>query len=181
MVNLLLMGTNADKKLHAFLEKALSSYFEVTSLSSRSCTVKEQAEFLLWDCEHTAVVHSSPTILILRYNTGSLEPVTFEDVPNPVIVVPSGNREALEFAASCGIPAVTCGLGSKDTFTLSSFVEHEAVLSLQRSISAFDGGVLEPVEIPVRLSQPFDHYALLALGAVLAFTGKLSCFDKLKL
>ncbi len=55
----------------------------------------------------------------------------------------SDNLNAAEWIRRCGIRAITLGMSSKDTLTLSSITSDSAVLCLQRAISDLSGNTLD--------------------------------------
>ena len=75
----------------------------------------------------------------------------------------SDNLPAAEFIRRCGVRAMTLGMSSKDTLTLSSITPDSAVLCLQRAISDLFGSTLHPVEIPF----PFPTVMMLFLFSAL--------------
>lgn len=96
-------------------------------------------------------------------------------------VLPSGNHCAANVLARCAVPALTCGFSSKDTLTLSSLGNENAVISLGRRIKTLAGLSIEPIEIPVALSGEYDGYTLLACAAVLLLTGNLERLSLIEL
>lgn len=111
------------------------------------------------------------TAVIVYKEAISLE--TKIQAKNEVIaVVDSCNRELLPFVGKTGLNAITCGLSARDSVTLSSMGVDSAVINLQRSMTCFDGGVLEPQEIPLQLEAPVDDFALMAASAVYLLTGR---------
>lgn len=64
---------------------------------------------------------------------------------------------------------ISCGLSSRDTLTLSSMGEQDAVVCVQRALIRPDGAEVEPQELPVgRMSgSPEDLLAVVGLGLLL--------------
>ena len=176
MINVILIGPAEDRRLHSFLEKTLGSINPILSLSSKGFISNPNPMFLLWDCGHISNIDSTNLILIVKQNCGTIPSLQIKPECKPIIIVPSECKEALQFALKCNCPTVTCGLGSKDTITLSSFVENQAVVAIQRSIHSITGTVIEPVEIPLNISKATDSYGLLILAALLAYTSQLEKF-----
>lgn len=90
---------------------------------------------------------------------------------NAVAIVDSADSDVLAAVAGRRLPAVTCGLGTSDTLTLSSLTVDSAVISLQRQITAFDGTKVEPFELPVSFSKRVEPFELLAAAAVFVLMG----------
>ncbi len=89
-----------------------------------------------------------------------------------VAVADSSDTRSLQQLAKRQLPAVTCGFSHQDTFTLSSLTSDSAVISLQRSLRAFDGSTSEPFELPVSLPHPMDPFTLLSCAAVFCLLGQ---------
>ncbi len=181
MITALLLGSRTDRRLHSFLEKALRNRLGLLSLTAKGCTTVPNPRLLLWDCGHASRVEAQNAIVIIKQKHGVLTPITYLPEHPPVVVLPSQSSQAAEFAARSALPAITCGLGSKDTLTLTSLGEGNAVVALQRAVTAYDGNVIQPMELPVKLSSPQDSYSLLALAALLAFSGELGEMESLEL
>ncbi len=84
-------------------------------------------------------------------------------------IVEDGSTAALLQAGNCGM-AVTCSVGSRATVSLSGMTGRKKLVSLQRSLTALDGTVIEPHEFYVSPSEETDWYPLLAACAVLLLT-----------
>ena len=91
---------------------------------------------------------------------------------NAVAIIDSADPAVLSAVAGRRLLAVTCGLGTADTLTLSSFTVDSAVISLQRQLTAFDGTPVEPFELPVSFSGKLEPFELLAAAAIFCLMGK---------
>ncbi|MCI8650373.1 MAG: hypothetical protein HFG20_09680 [Anaerotruncus sp.] len=89
-----------------------------------------------------------------------------------VAIVDSASRNAKAAAAAHRLPALTCGLSSLDTFTLSSLTADSAVIALRRQICALDGSVTEPFELPVTFGGGVEPFELLSAAAALCLLGE---------
>ncbi len=70
-----------------------------------------------------------------------------------------------------GTRSVSCGLGYGDALTLSSIGRDSAMLALQKNISALNGRLLEPQEIPIALKAPAEPEAVLAAAGAMLLLG----------
>lgn len=86
-------------------------------------------------------------------------------------ILPSRNRAAVGYARGAGLVPLDCGLSLRDTLTLSSRTDSSVVISLQRSVARLDGGVVDPVEVPLKLCRKWAPYPLLCCAGVLLLTG----------
>ncbi|HHW46639.1 MAG TPA: hypothetical protein GXX17_07010 [Clostridiales bacterium] len=79
----------------------------------------------------------------------------------------SENSAALKVLKTIGINAITCGMASVDTLTLSSVLEDSVLVSLQREIQTLSGKTLEPAEFPIKVSKSYSEYGILAACGIL--------------
>ena len=94
-----------------------------------------------------------------------------------LLIIPRGAALPTGEAARCLLTvgevrpgAVSCGLASESVLTLSSIREDGALLTLCRELTTLTGRVLEPQEIPVRISEaaaPEPEAVAAAAGALL--------------
>lgn len=90
-----------------------------------------------------------------------------------VAIVNAQNVEMLQRLEGTAIQTIPCGLSSWDTFTLASSTEESQVVALQRSITNFQGEIIEPMEFPVHNPNllKLSRYNLMALCAVGCLAG----------
>lgn len=94
------------------------------------------------------------------------------DCNSSIAIVDSGNPAVMELAFEKRLRTITCGRSSSDTLTLTSHTSDSAVVALQRSISAFDGTIIEPFEIPVVCHEMESTFYLLAVAASYCLLGQ---------
>lgn len=87
------------------------------------------------------------------------------------LIFDSSNPEDIQAAKNSGGEVITCGLSLRDSVTFSSLTEENCVISIQRSITRFDGKKTEPREIPCKIDAADDKYAVLCANLLLAFLG----------
>lgn len=107
-----------------------------------------------------------------------LDPCGKMELPQPasgktIAIVSAENTEILKLLQNCSIHTIPCGLSDHNTITLASSTEESTVISLQRSITALTGEIIEPMEFPVspKLTPLLSRYLLMALCAVGCVTG----------
>ena len=81
------------------------------------------------------------------------------------------NQAAAQFAGEAGLVPLDCGLSLRDTLTLSSLTESSAMVSLQRPVARLDGAMVEPVDLPLVLTRPWEPFHLLCCAGVLLLSG----------
>lgn len=91
----------------------------------------------------------------------------------------SGQNEAsARFVGREGLLPVDCGLSLRDTLTLSSVTETSAVISLQRPVERLDGGMVEPVELPLALTRRWMPFPLLCCCGALLLAGGAKALEE---
>lgn len=88
-----------------------------------------------------------------------------------VVIVDSGDCEALTALSGLSLAAITCGTSASDTLSLSSMTADTAAVSLQRTVKTLGGTVIEPCEIPVTITRPISNRCLLLSCALLILLG----------
>jgi len=133
--------------------------------------VLDAAAFDTVACDDMVILYKDPVAFSPRLTPGR----------QTLAVVDSCDGAVMRQVSETKLPAITCGLSSRDTITLSSIDVDSAVINLQRSVTCFDGSVLEPQEIPVRLGAAIDNYALMALACVFILNGDARRLSKIYL
>ena len=90
-----------------------------------------------------------------------------------VAVTASENAEAIKLLKKKKIPAITCGMSSKDTVSLSSRGEGSACVCIQREIEALSGQRVEPREVAVKYEGELSEYSIMAATVTLMLCGAL--------
>lgn len=172
MISIVVAGPAADRRISGLLPRVLDPHGPLLCVTPRGLTVpREPPRFLIWDVKYPYQMEGSPILLVIKESFQD-----FTGLPLPrcrAVVVGSDNAPALDFLAGSGLQAITCGLSSRDTFTLTSMSVTGAVVALQRNLTAWDGTSMEPAEFPVHLPAPTDSHSLLCCAATLAFAGLL--------
>lgn len=172
MVSVAIIGPAQDKRIFSLLHRVLGQEGRILALSPRGLSADAGTpDFLIWDTSRPGGIEAPGGLIIFKEKA-----TDFEGMLPPVCgmaVVGSDNPAAIEFLAASKQPAITCGLSPRDTITLSSMTDGSVMVAIQRSIPAFDGTAIEPVELPVRLSAPADSYSILCAAATLAYSGRL--------
>ena len=129
----------------------------------------DEDEFMLCDIESFKPTGSENIIIVYKQP----QPAAFQtDSANAVVaIVDSSDEQLLCHVSNTRLPAITCGLKSRDTITLSSMSGESAVIDLRRGISCLDGSVAEPQEIPLRHQNTAENFLLMASAAILILSG----------
>lgn len=81
------------------------------------------------------------------------------------------NKQALSVFSKSPVAVITCGMGAKNTVTVSHKSEHSILISLQRTITDIYGATLEPAEFLIQLKNNYSEFSLMASIAVLLLYG----------
>ncbi|MDD3192500.1 MAG: hypothetical protein PHE47_01375 [Oscillospiraceae bacterium] len=178
MVSVFLFGGAGKQKSASALREILRRNFEMAFVAERQILSRsENPDFVVVEMEHLAQI-AVPRAVVL-----CLEPFDMPEQaclpPDAVGLLSSDNLPAAEFIRRCQIRAMTLGMSSKDTLTLSSITQDRAVLCLQRGISDLSGNILDPVEIPLSLSRRYDAFSILCAAAVLMLSGQIDILKQI--
>lgn len=81
------------------------------------------------------------------------------------------NRQALSMFKKNKIATICCGLGNKNSITLSSMGNDYLFSSLQRNIQNFAGEIIEPGEYKIKLTKEYLPFSIMASIAILLLNG----------
>lgn len=84
---------------------------------------------------------------------------------NSVVIVDADSPEQLRIAESLGMYTVTCGTAPSSTISYTGESDEYLTVSLNRSISALSGRIIEPLEIPVK-KLGYSRYPLMSITAL---------------
>ncbi len=81
------------------------------------------------------------------------------------------NRKALQIFKNSHIPVISCGMGAKNTVTLSSLEDSSVLLAIQRSLTDFFGNIIDPAEFKIKLTKPYLPFAVMTSTVILLLMG----------
>lgn len=90
---------------------------------------------------------------------------------NLLPVFDSGSTAAAQLLSQYGGAAIGCGTSPRDTFSLASFSEQKAVVSLQRNLPTLTGETVEPGDLTLRLRRGCSVFEIMAFCAVMLLCG----------
>lgn len=92
--------------------------------------------------------------------------------PDGIIgICEDANLAALKAFKACGTPVISCGMGAKNTVTLSSLGGATLLAALQRTVTDFKGEDVDPAEFKIKLTKKYSPFAVMASAAVLLLVG----------
>lgn len=122
--------------------------------------------FLVYETEHLNSLQIENTVVIFN-NTNNLDCPKIPQSCNISCIVNSQDSSALSKLLSLSTPTIVCGMSAKDSITISSIGETQAVISIQREITLLSGKNLEPCEFKVANIDKVDEEDLLIMCAIL--------------
>lgn len=81
------------------------------------------------------------------------------------------NKNALKVFLKSKTPVISCGLGNKNTVTVSSITDNSLLATLQRSINTLYGVKIEPADFKIALKKNYSTFSVMASVAVLLLNG----------
>lgn len=120
------------------------------------------------------IIHQSVSIPYSRFQNpiiifkNSIKNVKYHNtIPSKsTCILNSENSYAANILAKQKISAISCGMSSKNTFTISSINYPKISISLQRQIYSINHNLIEPQEFIINATQEYDPYSILAFSAV---------------
>lgn len=172
MIPIILYGDRKDNIIKTRLCKALKDKKSFSYISDRIIEEPKTAEsdFIIYDISGVEEIKLKKGILVFKSHLDR-EKSALKLSDGIINVVDPDNIAALSLLKDSPNMAVTCGMSSRCTLTISSIEENSAALSLQRKVALLSGGAAEPSEISVSMSERIDGYALLAISAVFILAG----------
>ena len=82
------------------------------------------------------------------------------------VIADSSRNEHITLLQKSGLAAVTCGTARTDTISFSSISEEKIIVSLNRSVTALSGKIVQPFEIPMDFFPAKDIYHILCVAAL---------------
>ena len=158
MVTILVADGKDDSSFSGALSSVLGRHFD-------------KGELTLCDIKSAQPTGNDKVIIVYKHPQAT----AFQPQGNvtAVAIVDSSDDQLLGHVSDTRLPAITCGLRSRDTITLSSMTGDSAVIDLRRDISCLDGSVAEPQEIPLRHQDPRENFLFMAAAAILILSGKI--------
>ena len=83
------------------------------------------------------------------------------------------NISALNILKKNKLEAICCGMGSKNSITLSSIGSDKLFACLQRGLQSTNGYVIEQGEFKINLSKNYQPFSVMASAAILLLNGKM--------
>ena len=118
------------------------------------------------------ITGSSPliTVFLDGFTAGAITPSQLCCIKYAVLE--PQNTKAAALLSKTDISAITCGMSDLDTMTFSSMNQRFPIATLQRSLIALDGSVIDPREVRLCPVSGLSLYPSLAAAACVLISGK---------
>lgn len=168
MIPICIFGNDDDDILGNMIKTALSPYGEAVYCKGEnqvSAGKQRNCDFYITEWTKLPVSFESAGIAVFKKSFLSKHQL---QLPAGWIVVMGSHDEKLkEYFCKTGQMVITCGTNATDTFSIASLNENQTAVSLQRTLKTLNGSILEPCEITMHLTQPYNPHKVLPVAAVL--------------
>ena len=172
LTTILTVDEPGDTSFSQALSELLSRHFVIASAYGQKLTASGQTPALLLCDNQSFQGIEADQVIVVYQAPGPIIPRIESALPT-LAIVDSSQDDLLEYVSKTRLPAITCGLKSRDTITLSSMAAPGAVIDLRRGIDCLDGNRVDPQELPIRLDAPLDSFLLMSAAAILILSGKI--------
>lgn len=172
MIPITIFGDDCDNTLGNMMKAALSPYGDViyqTSQQGEINTQKANCDFFIEELAQLPFEPDGKGIAVFKK---SFMPQTQLQLPKGWVAVVGSHHDKLkEQFCKTGQVVITCGTKVTDTLSIASLDENQTAISLQRTLKAMNGEVIEPCELTMHLTQPYSPHKILPVAAVLLLAG----------
>ncbi|MGI6260338.1 MAG: hypothetical protein ACOYJR_00675 [Acutalibacteraceae bacterium] len=167
METVILCGCSASERRIAgsFARYAAVRYFGENGIWRRGEPGRELA---VYSAPQLPRMENLSAVLVLG---SELRAQTDRIQPNLLPVFDSRSTIAARLLSQYSGAAIGCGTSPRDTFSLASFSEQKAVVSLQRNLLTLTGETVEPRDITLRLRRGCSVFEIMAFCAVMLLCG----------
>lgn len=169
-MNIIVYGDKRDTTISDTLMKTLAKYGGVQFFSSRKivCTPQNcSPKFLIYDTNKLPLTTNINGIFLFKNSFKHVDASKISE--NFFHVIDSQNTRAIKCLKKTDQVVLTYGIDAKSTLTFSSLTSTDAMINLQRYVKT-KNKILEPHEIPVKISTQLEPNLVLLSCAVLLFS-----------
>ena len=170
MVPIYIFGNDEDETLGQIIKKALSPFGTTLYKTDKILDeTNDNCSFCIIEQEDCSNLKNSIGIAVFKKSFVPKESLILP--ANWIAVIDSNHDKLKEQFCKTGQIVITCGTKATDTFSISSLDENQASISLQRTLIATNGTVIEPCEITMHITKPYHPNKILPVAAVLLLAG----------
>ncbi len=105
---------------------------------------------------------------IIIFKNSFTQKLNNSPIPHKAICILNPENEfAINILSEQNIPAISCGMSGRDTFSLSSINFPKISLSLQRQIFSVNDICIEPQEFVINVKKNYEPYSIMATCATI--------------
>ncbi len=161
MTDIFVTGNKSDREIENLIRTRLTESYSITYINDNEITETGCGYKLLVLDSERPHINVCSGILLMKEN-GEVP----DNLPESITaIINMDNPLQIKAIQQSGVRAVTCGAGSMATVSFSSETEDTLVVSLNRSITALSGKIIQPLEVPVR-KQEAEKYSLMSYMAL---------------
>lgn len=161
MTDIFLTGSKDDKEIEQLIKTRLSESYSITYVCGEDITENGNGyNIAVFDFEKPHIGVNSG-VLLMKEN-GEIPSYLPENI---IAIINSDNPTQLRAIQDKKIHAVTCGTSNTATVSFSSETDEDIMISLNRSITAMSGKIIQPLEIPIR-KRGAERYSLMSYTAL---------------
>ena len=161
MTYIIVAGDKEDKQTELLIKNRLSKSYAVTYVGNDSITRTGSGyDLIVMEAENPEIDIRNG--ILLMKEIGKVPDMLPSDI---TAIINGDNQTQIKAVQKLGVRTVTCGLCPTSTISFSSETEERLTVSLNRSITALSGKVIEPLEIPME-KENFNSYSLMSFEAL---------------
>lgn len=161
MTDIFVTGSKKDNELEKLIKTRLSESYTITYIKENSFFKTGNGyNIIVFDSEKPLINADGSVLLMKEY--GNIP----EELPKDITAIINADNEGqIKAVQKKGIKALTCGTSGTATISFSSETEDTLVISLNRSVTALSGKIIQPLEIPVEKREA-ERYSLMSYTAL---------------
>lgn len=182
MITIVLFGEKDNYSLLDFLVKVFANH-AVFHYEKDNCHYQKgtgDIHILLIDTDDLVTVKTRNCLVVFKEKLAMQAPKDFQTTQ--VCLLSSENATAVLMASLLQCKAVTLGLRSTDTLSISSTLDDSSVISLLREIENMYGEMVEPFDVVIEKTCVVDdYYLLISVFLMLYFDVEFSLNERIKI
>ena len=166
MTFILLQKANGNRIFIEHIRKIIGAFAVCGIISKDIIVIPKRAEVIILEYECDSDINIKNGIVIVKPNSA------IQNIPKDLpIIIPSFDKSALNSLLGRDNPIIACGMGNRDTVSISAICNGNASICLNRSIITASGELCEECEILLPKDDS-DDYELMCAAAILLYCEK---------
>ncbi len=161
MTDIFVTGDKTDKELEKLIKNRLTESYSITYINHGDVTESGKGYNLIVIDSEKPHINVNSGILLMKEN-GEIPDALPENI---TAIINADNDKQIKAVQKGKIKAITCGMGATSTVSFTSETEDTLVISLNRSLTALSGKIIQPLEIPAE-KKGAERYSLMSYTAL---------------